>query len=660
MARRIWYNGLSAGRGVAIDPLAIRPYRLDVAPQKYFREFSVAPPSLPAVRDDLKERVRDAVDIVDVIGTYISLRRAGKAMVGLCPWHEDSRPSFHVNPERQTFRCWVCNVGGDAFSFMMRMEKLEFREALEQLAGRAGIDATRGRGGMPADEKSLLYKALNWAAERFCDCLRTSSEAKPARDYLHSRGLTPTTIDRFQIGFAPDSWDWLLRQAAAAGIPANHLVQTGLAVERQDRGGQSGSTTSGHYDRFRGRVIFPIRDPLARCVAFGGRVLPGAPPDAAKYINSPETPLFSKSSMLYGLDSAREAMSRSKRAVVVEGYTDCLAARQAGIDDVVAVLGTALGERHAKLLRRYADRIVLVLDGDAAGRRRADEILDVLLAEPIDVRIARLPTGVDPCEFVLDEGREAFELLLESAGDPLDYRMDEAVAKLSSHAGDDASLKAVESVLKALANVSSQSPVSPSQRRLREDQVLGRLSRRFGLSREALRTRMQDIRKQKPQRTPHDSTDAAQPALRLPAWDREVLEVLVGVPDSMGLIIRELSTTQLESSEGRTVLAAAQRLYAEGRPVALSGLLLEITDPRLQSLLVAVDDARYDRGLLDAQERMNHLQEALRRRFAQQQAHASARTLKTALLDPSSEATLLEQLVAQRRAAQGMTEPKDG
>jgi len=615
---------------------------------------------MPAVRDDLKERVRDAVDIVDVIGTYISLRRAGKAMVGLCPWHEDSRPSFHVNPERQTFRCWVCNVGGDAFSFMMRMEKLEFREALEQLAGRAGIDISRGRGGMPADEKTLLYKALGWAAERFCDCLRSSSEAKAARDYLHSRGLTPATIDRFQLGFAPDSWDWLLRQAAAAGIPANHLVQTGLAVERQDRGGQSSSSASGHYDRFRGRIIFPIRDPLSRCVAFGGRVLPGAAPDAAKYINSPETPFFSKSAMLYGLDSAREAISRSKRAVVVEGYTDCLAARQAGVDDVVAVLGTALGERHAKLLRRYADRIVLVLDGDAAGRRRADEILDVLLAEPIDVRIARLPAGVDPCEFIFEQGREAFELLLESAGDPLDYRMDEAVAKLSLNAGDDASLKAVESVLKALANVSSQSPVSPSQRRLREDQVLGRLSRRFGLSREALRTRMQDIRKQKPQRTLHEPTAAAQPALRLPAWDREVLEVLVGVPDSMGLIVRELSTTELESPEGRTVLAAAQRLHAEGRPVALSALLLEITDPRLQSLLVAVDDARYDRGLLDAQERMNHLQEALRRRFAERQAHASARTLKTALLDPSSEATLLEQLVAQRRAAQGMTEPKDG
>ncbi|NDC62565.1 MAG: DNA primase [Planctomycetia bacterium] len=603
--------------------------------------------------DDLKERVRDAVDIVDLVGTYISLRRAGKAMVGLCPWHEDSRPSFHVNPERQTFRCWVCNIGGDVFSFLMRMEKLEFLEALEQLATRAGIEFSRGRAGLPPDEKTSLSRAVAWAAERFHACLMTAADAEPARSYLHSRGLTPATIERFRLGYAPASWDWLLRQAPAAGIAAAHLARAGLAVERQERSGQAGG---GHYDRFRDRVMFPINDPLSRCVAFGGRVLPGANPDIAKYINSPETPLFSKSSMLYGLDTARAEMSRSRRAIVVEGYTDCLAARQAGIDDVVAVLGTALGERHARLLRRYADRIVLVLDGDAAGRRRADEILDVLLAEPIDVRIARLPAGVDPCEFVLEQGREAFEAVVASAGDPLEYRMDEAVARLAGRSGDDAVLQAVESVLAALANVSPRSPVSPSQRRLREDQVLGRLSRRFGLSRDVLRSRMHDLRG----RAAEPAAVETLPAPRLPAWDREVLEVLVGVPDSAGLIVREVESAGMESQEGRAVLEVARRLVERGTPVALSGLLMEITDPVLQSLLVAVDESGADRGLADAGERMHHFAEALRRRSAGRQAQASATTLKTSRLDAGSEAALLEQLVAQRRAAQGMTDPKDG
>jgi DNA primase len=629
------------------------------------------PTPLPASHDDLKERVRDAVDIVDLVGTYLSLRRAGKAMVGLCPWHEDSRPSFHVNPERQTFRCWVCNLGGDVFSFLMRMERLEFREALEQLAQRAGIDLPRGRGGLPPDEKVSILAAVAWAADRYRDCLRSAPEAAAARRYLTSRGLTQQTVDTFRLGFAPPAWDWLLKQASAAGIATDHLAKAGLVVERQ--GG------SGHYDRFRDRLMFPICDLFSRCVAFGGRVLPGAPADSAKYINSPETPLFSKSSMLYGLDTARDAMSKSRRAIVVEGYTDCLAARQAGIHDVVAVLGTALGERHAKLLRRYADRIVLVLDGDDAGRRRADEILDVLLAEPIDVRIARLPSGVDPCEFVLEQGSDAFEALLATAGDPLDYRLDEALARLAPDAGDDAALAAVESVLMAMAKVSMQSSVTPSQARLREDQVVGRLSRRFGLSREALRSRMLALRSTPARRSttlsarPDRGADAEPTAhapgimRKLPAWDREVIEVLVGVPEGAGLIVREVQAAELETQEGRAVLEAARRLHADGRQIALAGLLLEINDPVVQSLLVAVDETTAARTVIDPKERMHHLQDALRRRSAQRQAHRSARTLKTSRLDPGSEAALLEQLVAQRRAVQGMTEfdegmtePKDG
>ena len=603
-----------------------------------------------APHDDLKERVRDATDIVELVGSYIALRRSGKALAGLCPWHDDSRPSLQVNPERQTFRCWVCNVGGDAFSFLMKMEKIEFREALEQLADRAGMPLSRGRSGLSGDEKSAVLKTLGWAADRFAACLAGGPEARAARDYLAARGLSADTVARFQLGFAPAAWDWLLRQAAAAGIPTANLARAGLVIERQDR--------SGHYDRFRDRVIFPIRDQLGRCVAFGGRVLPGAPPDSAKYINSPETPVFSKSSMLYGLDTARQAMVASRRAVVVEGYTDCLAARQAGIDDVVAVLGTALGERHARLLRRHADRIVLVLDGDEAGRRRADEILDVILAEPIDVRIARLPAGVDPCEFVLEQGRTAFEALLDAAVDPLDYRMDETEARLAGRGGDDAVLDAVESVLKPLAGVSERSPLSPSQRQLREDQVLGRLARRFGLSREALRGRLVALRSERPAAAP--PAPAAATVTRLPAWDREVIEVLVGVPESIGLIVREVPADDLESAEGRAVLTAARHLHDAGRPVALAGLLLAITDPALQSLLVAVDEATAARGPLDPAERLHHLEDALRRRVAQRQAQASVQALKSSRLDPGSEAVLLERLVAQRRAAQGMSEPKDG
>jgi DNA primase len=610
-------------------------------------------PSLSSGRDDIKERVREAVDIVDLVGAYVSLRRSGKGFAGLCPWHDDSKPSLQVNPERQTYRCWVCDVGGDVFSFLMRMERLEFREALEQLADRAGIELPRGRGGPSADDRAALWRTLDWAAARFRNCLATAPEAAAARDYLAARGLAAATLDRFGVGFAPESWDWLLRQAATAGIPIPLLEQSGLVVKRDDR--------PGHYDRFRGRVMFPIRDPLGRCIAFGGRILPGGRVEAAKYVNSPETPLFSKSSTLYGLDTAREGMAASGRAVVVEGYTDCLAARQVGCGDVVAVLGTALGERHAKLLRRYADRVVLLLDGDEAGRRRANEILGLLLSEPIDLRIARLPSGVDPCDFILAEGRDAFERVIDEAVDPLDYRMDEALASLPSDAGDDAALAAVASVLEALAAAGGRSSLEAAEQRLREDRVLGRLSRRFGLARDVLRGRLQDLRgRRKPPTEEPARQERGDPLPKLPAWDREVIEVLVGVPEGAGLVVRQVEPADLDSPAGRTVVEAARRLEAAGRAVGLSGLLLELTDPAIQSLLVAIDEEAASRAGLEPRERIGHFAEAIRRRAAGRVARASARAIKTSRLDAGSEAELLERLVAQRRVAQGIAEPKEG
>jgi DNA primase len=603
--------------------------------------------------DDAKERVREAVDIVDLIGSYISLRRNGRNLVGLCPWHDDSRPSLQINPERQTFRCWVCNIGGDAFSFLMRMERLEFREALEQLAERVGIDLPKSRG-PGGDVKRPLYETVAWAAARFSECLQASPLAEKARGYLHDRGLTAETIASHGLGFVPDEWDWLLRQAQAAGVATSKLEQAGLVVPRQDR--------SGHYDRFRGRVMFPIRDPQGRHVAFGGRVLPGSPPDAAKYINSPETPIFSKQSMLYGLESAREAMSQSRRAIVVEGYTDCLAARQAGIGDVVAVLGTALGQRHVRLLRRYADQIVVVLDGDDAGRRRADEVLEVLLAEPIDVRIASLPSGVDPCDYCLNEGSSAFEELLGTAVDPLDYRMQRVIEGLPADASDDAALTAVEGVLRVMAAVSPRSPLPPSQRQLREDQLLGRLSRRFGLSREALQGRLAELHRARPGSAvgPAEDQTEAIDAGSLPAWDRELLEAIVAAPEAVGPLLEQVSPEELETEVGRVVLAAAITLRAAGREPTLASLLLELTDPRLHGLLVQLDETTRAHTHLDQTGRVHHLDAALTRRRADRTARRNLRTLKTSPLQPDDEAAILEQLVAARREAQGMTDPKEG
>jgi len=613
-------------------------------------------------RDDQKEQVREATDIADLVGSYLSLRRQGRNLVGLCPWHEDSRPSLQVNPQRQTFRCWVCNIGGDVFSFLMRMERLEFPEALEQLAARAGIELHSRRGGQ-SSEKARMQRTLSFAADCFRRCLEASPDAAAAREYLAGRDLSEETIQSAGLGFAPERWDWLIAQASQAGLGPQELLRAGLVVERSDG--------RGHYDRFRGRVIFPIRDAMGRCIAFGGRVLPAAAADTrrdppAKYINSPETPLFSKSSTLYGLDVARQAIADARQAIVVEGYTDCLAAWQAGVGETVAVLGTALGPRHAQLLRRYADRIVVVLDGDTAGRRRANEVLDLLLAEPIDLRIARLPAGLDPCDLLTEQGGDAFRAVVDAAVDPLDYRLDEAVEQLPPNASDTACLAAVESVLMAVARASSavkRHGGDLSQFRLREDQVVARLVRRFGLDRGVLRARIRDLadaggRNRAGDAAPQQRRPAARESL--PPWDREVLEVLVSVPEGAGLVIREVPSDDLGSRFGKAVLEAARQLFDESGRVELTGLFDLLPDPEMQSLLVEVDESAAARKGIAPPERLQQLEDALRLRGVRREAERTSRILKTQSLDADAEAALLEQIVAQRRLAQGMSDPKEG
>ncbi len=332
---------------------------------------------------DDKERIRQAIDIVDLVGSYTSLRRQGRNYVALCPWHDDSRPSLQVNPERQSFKCWVCNIGGDVFSFLMKMENVEFGEAVAMLAERAGIQLTPydpRRGGSPVpgdvageppsasardpDVKRVLYQAAAWAEQLFHECLLRDPEAEPARQYLRDRGISDESIRHFHLGYSPDSWDWLIKQSLRTKKFSHGVLERIGLLGRKQVGG-------GHYDRFKGRVLFSIRDVQGRPVGIGGRVLPGqAATNPAKYVNSPESPLFSKSNLLYGLDLARNAITKTRTAVVTEGYTDCIIARQAGFENVLAVLGTALGERHIKLLKRFADRVVLVLDGDEAGQKR--------------------------------------------------------------------------------------------------------------------------------------------------------------------------------------------------------------------------------------------------------------------------------------------------
>ena len=582
---------------------------------------------------DAKEQVRQAVDIVELVASYVQLRRQGRNYVGICPWHDDSRPSLQVNPDRQSFKCWVCDYGGDVFSFVMRCENLEFREALELLAERAGIDLRQqgaesssnpaGAEDRPAraDDKRALYRVAAWAESEFHRCLLESPEAEPGRIYLAERGLTSETIARFKLGFAPNRWDWILERARGTEWTPPLLERVGL-LRRKELGG-------GFYDWFRGRVMFSIRDSRSRPVAFGGRVLPQlADERTAKYINSPETPLFSKSRELYALDVARENFKAAGGVIVTEGYTDALMAHQHGINNCVAVLGTALGERHLQLLRRYTETITLVLDGDAAGQRRTNEILDALLAlfekNQIDLRILILPGGVDPCDFIATHGSDQFRALLATAVDALEHKFKVVTNGLDTLTDTHRASQAAEQLLGTLAQLRPTAAGASSTTLLREEQMLSRIARRFHLPEEKLRSRLNSLRREataRPrtqQRTENDNqpSSASQP-LRLAdlvAWDRGVLELIILDPTLVPRVAVGVQPADFTSPAARRIYVACCRIAEETPEGDFGRLLAEFDEPEIKNLLVQLDESCASKASADRERWLADLLETHRRR----------------------------------------------
>ncbi len=345
------------------------------------------------------ERVREATDIVAVVSEHVQLKRAGRTWKALCPFHQEKTPSFTVNPDRQIFKCFGCGEGGDVFRFLMEFEKLSFPEAVELLAGRAGIPLPKAAWSGPEEES--VYPALEFAATLYRRELKGRTGG-PARAYLERRGLGEDVQERFGLGWAPPGWSNLL-DAAGSKFSAALLQRAGLVLQN-DRGG--------HYDRFRGRVIIPIRSALGRTIGFGARTLGDEEP---KYLNSPETEVFVKGKVLYGLGEAKEALRGAEEALVVEGYMDALTLAQAGVGNVVASCGTAFTEDQARILRRYVERAVLLFDGDAAGIRAAWKSAAVFLGAGLMVRVLALPDAHDPDSFVRERGVEALRAGLAEA-----------------------------------------------------------------------------------------------------------------------------------------------------------------------------------------------------------------------------------------------------
>jgi DNA primase len=366
------------------------------------------------------QKVRAASDMVDVVGGSVRLKKAGASFVGLCPFHREKTPSFHVNPQRQIFHCFGCHKGGDVFTFVQEFEHVTFVEAVQRLADRAGINLefeTGGREGMARQTRELLLQIHEQIAQRWQSALTSDPGGQIARAYLVERRISPEAVRRFRLGYAPLAWDDTVNWARSKGYDLTVVEAAGLVVTRE--GGRP-------YDRFRGRLMFPINDEQGRVIGFSGRVLE---PEAktAKYVNSPETALFTKGRIIYGLDKAKRALLDKNQAVVCEGQLDTIACHMAGIEHVVAPQGTALTSEQARILRRYVDEVVLCFDADPAGENAAIRALDDLLASGLAIRVARIPPPHDPDSFIRERGGEAFRQLIDQAVSFFDFYLDHLI-----------------------------------------------------------------------------------------------------------------------------------------------------------------------------------------------------------------------------------------
>jgi DNA primase len=366
------------------------------------------------IPDEIVRQIRDSADIVDLIGRHVSLKRSGRNFKGLCPFHDEKTPSFSVNADRGFFHCFGCQEHGDAIEFVMRVENLTFPEAARSLAGQLGIRIPETDSG-PRVATEPLYAAVAVAQ----DCYRSALEIpnNPASAYLERRGLDADTARELGIGFAPDRWDTVAEALRRKGIEPEVGSRAGVLSPRR---------SGGFYDTLRGRVVFPIQDVHGRVVAFGGRAL--SDDQQPKYLNTSETPIFRKREAFYGFPAALEAMRRTDRAVVVEGYFDQIALRRAGVQEAVATCGTALTPEHARSLRRRARRVVLLFDGDGAGRRAMARALEILLPTGLRVCAAALPAGDDPDSFLVREGADALRQLVDEAPPALEVVIRDATA----------------------------------------------------------------------------------------------------------------------------------------------------------------------------------------------------------------------------------------
>ena len=584
----------------------------------------------------VRERIRDATDIVDLVSEHVQLVKKGRNFSGLCPFHDEKTPSFSVNPDRQFYHCFGCGVGGDVFKFVQEIDRVTFVEAVKFLAERAGI-ALPERSGPSREEVAAedeLYRANDLAQKYFHHLLLNDDVGTGARTYLQARGLAGETIARFGLGYAPPGWDALLKVAGRRGLSPQILERAGLAVPRPKGGG--------HYDRFRDRVTFPIANLSNRTVAFGARAL--QPDQEPKYLNSSETPIYHKGRVLYGLSIARDAIRRQDAVLVVEGYTDLISLAQAGIQHVVATAGTALTEDHCRLLARFARQLVLLFDGDAAGSTAAMRALEVLLGTSLDIRVVSLPSEHDPDSFIQAHGPERLLNQAENAQSVLDFYLGRLAQQhdLSSMEGKS---RAVETFKPLLAKLNKP------QDAVRRDLLLREVSQRLAVDEQALRdgVRASMRRPQRPRQGVADPPPTTAPDP--PRHELEFIGLLINFPQFIPETVREFAADSLSDARTQTLCRALFDRHSHGQAINLSAIISALADDALARLAAQCAAQGFDEEQVDRQWRdyLRYFQKnALQKRIT------NARQALARASDDDEIARISAELVALNQARQAV------
>ena len=518
---------------------------------------------------DLVDKVRSAVDIVTLVSETVPLKKAGRKYRGLCPFHSEKTPSFYIDETKQLFYCFGCGAGGDTFKYVMLRESVEFPEALRILARRAGIGLPESRTGPRASVRVALLAACKAAAALYHRILFSGDDGDVGRNYLERRGITAATREALHIGYAPDRWDTLKEDLVRQGHRPEVLLAAGLLTRSED-----GSKV---YDRFRGRIIFPILSLSGDVIGFGGRIVGDGEP---KYLNSPETLIYNKREHLYGLHHARQAIKEAGEAIVVEGYLDYASLFQAGVRHVVATLGTSFTDDQASLLRRFAEKVIVNYDTDAAGESATRRSLEKLLAREFAVRVLQIPSGKDPDAFLRSESPEAYRALLDSAPSCFDFMVTSA-SRGRDLADPSALAAAAREIVPLLAQVPS---------RLERSRYVGLLAERLGVEDALLLAEMRDAlqRGARGGAAPVPVPEAApRRSVKLREAEAALVRALVEDGAARSRLVSEIVPADLEGFAVAGIVARIAALEREGAEVSYPALAASLPD-REQELLARI------------------------------------------------------------------------